>query len=409
MKTYLKGYLRVRLTGYGPERFLNMCQHHQIAVWGLTCDGGVYEFYMYQEDFHRCRLLAHKTKTRLHIMKKAGLPFLLFRYRRRKAFFLGILLSALMLWQLSVHIWDIRFTGNYSYTDDMLMELLNENEIVHGMKKNRVSCAQIEQLIRDSYTDITWVFAQVSGTRLLIQIKENSGILTVPEEDQTPCDLVASKNGIITEIVTRRGVPQVKIGDVVQEGQVLVSGTVPVMNDSQEVVRYEQVRADADVVARTATDYADEFPTVEQITCETGRKQTSWYVQYMGKKLGISFGKADYAMSDRRDQEYRLKLLNDWYLPVGAGVITVNELEVYEKKLSEQEAYEKFQKNLNDYFEKCEEKGVQILENHATMTYNADVCVASGKIVALEPITLQQEITVTEEMEQPDELNGDDH
>ena len=66
-------------------------------------------------------------------------------------------------------------------------------------------------------------------------------------------------------------------------------------------------------------------------------------------------------------------------------------------------------KNLNDYFEKCEEKGVQILENHATMTYNADVCVASGKIVALEPITLQQEITVTEEMEQPDELNGDDH
>ena len=90
-------------------------------------------------------------------------------------------------------------------------------------------------------------------------------------------------------------------------------------------------------------------------------------------------------------------------------MITVNELEVYEKKLSEQEAYEKFQKNLNDYFEKCEEKGVQILENHATMTYNADVCVASGKIVALEPITLRQEITVTEEMEQPDELNGDDH
>ena len=232
MKTYLKGYLRVRLTGYGPERFLNMCQHHQIAVWGLTCDGGVYEFNMYQEDFHRCRLLAHKTKTRLHIMKKAGLPFLLFRYRRRKAFFLGILLSALMLWQLSVHIWDIRFTGNYSYTDDMLMELLNENEIVHGMKKNQVSCAQIEQLIRDSYTDITWVSAQVSGTRLLIQIKENSGILTVPEEDQTPCDLVASKNGIITEIVTRRGVPQVKIGDVVQEGQVLVSGTVKVTTAS---------------------------------------------------------------------------------------------------------------------------------------------------------------------------------
>ena len=43
------------------------------------------------------------------------------------------------------------------------------------------------------------------------------------------------------------------------------------------------------------------------------------------------------------------------------------------------------------------------------MTYNADVCVASGKIVALEPIAVPQAITETEGMEQPDELNGDDH
>ena len=85
MKTYLKGYLRVRLTGYGPERFLNLCQHHQIAVWGLTCDGGAYEFYMYQNDFCRCRSLAHKTKTRLHIIKKAGLPFFAGNGTKRKA------------------------------------------------------------------------------------------------------------------------------------------------------------------------------------------------------------------------------------------------------------------------------------------------------------------------------------
>ena len=53
------------------------------------------------------------------------------------------------------------------------------------------------------------------------------------------------------------------------------------------------------------------------------------------------------------------------------------------------------------------EKGVQILENHVTMKYSAEMCTGSGKIIALEPIGIQQEIMMTEETEQPDELNGD--
>ena len=407
MTAYLKGYLKVRLTGFSPERFLNLCQHHQIAVWGLAYRGGAYEFYMYQKDYIRCRSLVRKTRTRLTIVEKIGLPFILRRYRKRKAFALGVLLSFVLMYQLTTHIWDIQFTGNYTYTDEMLAEFLDENAVVHGMKKNQVSCAEIEQMIRSAYTDITWVSAQISGTRLIVQIKENSGTIEKAEEDDTPCDLVASKNGIITEMITRQGVPMVKVGDVVQEGQVLISGTIPVMNDSQEIVRYEQVHADGDVTARTATDYYDEFPTVEQVTCETGRTQTSWYVKYMDHKVGFTFGKADYLLSDRRDEEYQLRILKDWYLPLSVGTITTAELSRYEKRLSEEEATEKFQKNLTDYFEKSAEKGVQILENHVTMKYSAEMCTGSGKIIALEPIGIQQEIMMTEETEQPDELNGD--
>ena len=38
---YIKGYLLVHLTGYAPERFLNMCGKRNILVWNLrkTEDG----------------------------------------------------------------------------------------------------------------------------------------------------------------------------------------------------------------------------------------------------------------------------------------------------------------------------------------------------------------------------------
>ena len=410
MEKYLKGYVRVRLTGYGPERFLNLCQYHQIAIWGLAYVQGAYEFHMYRKDFIRCRSLTRKTKTRLHIVEKKGLPALLRRWRKRKALAVGLLLAAGLMYQLTGHIWDIQFSGNTACTDEMLAELLDTHDIVHGMKKSQVSCEEIEQLIRSEYGEITWVSAHISGTRLLVQVKENSGAIQPEEEADSPCDLVADKNGIITEIIVRNGVPLVKAGDVVQEGQVLISGSIPVMNDSQEVVRYELVRADGDVTARTAADYSDTFPTVETVTKETGKTSTSWYIGCMGRRAVFSFGDPGYALSSQTSQEYQLRILKDWYLPLCVGTIRTAELTRYEKRLTREEAEEKVQKNLKDYFEKTEEKGVQILENHVTMKYSADMCEGSGKIIAQEPIGKQQVILtdrLAEETEEPDELNGD--
>jgi len=413
MRTYLKGFIRVRLTGFGTERFLNLCQHHGIEVWRLDYVDNAYEFCMYHKDFLRCRPLVRKASVKLHIIKKTGLPFFLYRYRKRKAFFVGIFLAAVLLYQLSIHIWDIQFTGNISYTDSTLTEFLEANQVTHGMAKNKVVCADIERMIRNQYPDITWVSAQVSGTRLLVQIKENSGILSPEMPEDTPADLVAAKSGVITEMVTRAGIPMVRIGDTVEKGQVLVSGTIPVMNDNQEVVRYEYVRADGDVKARTQTPYKDSFPTVVEEEIPTGRKRQAWYIWWKKEKIGIPVPDPGYALMDRREEVWQAEPISGWNLPLGVGRVTVAELAAYEKTLSKKEAEEKFQKNLNEYFEKCAEKGVEILENHVTMKYNAEVCVCEGIITALEPIGTHQEITgedrAEEGTEQSDELDRDNH
>ena len=40
----LAGYLRIRVEGYSPERFLNLCCYHGIFLWNLRPAKGAYEY-----------------------------------------------------------------------------------------------------------------------------------------------------------------------------------------------------------------------------------------------------------------------------------------------------------------------------------------------------------------------------
>lgn len=107
------------------------------------------------------------------------------------------------------------------YTYDTLVKWLETQDTYYGMLKSRINCEDLEAAIRTSFPEITWVSARVSGTRLLIHIKENEVLSVIPDKDDAPRDIVASKSGIITSMVVRQGIAQVAPGDEVEAGQVL--------------------------------------------------------------------------------------------------------------------------------------------------------------------------------------------
>ena len=99
-----------------------------------------------------------------------------------------------------------------------LDNVLKEEGIYPGMQKKNVDCQGIVKALRKEYNDIVWVSASLDGSRLKIQIKENEDALPIISSTQTdslPADLIASTDGIITNLITRTGIPQVHIGDSV--------------------------------------------------------------------------------------------------------------------------------------------------------------------------------------------------
>ena len=109
--------------------------------------------------------------------------------------------------------------------------------------------------MREAFPQITWVSARVSGTRLVIQIKENKIIQAKTTVKEDPCDLVSDVTGTITYIMVRQGIPKVKKGEEIQQGQVLVSGRVPVIGDDEQEISAFYVQSQGEILAETVETY----------------------------------------------------------------------------------------------------------------------------------------------------------
>lgn len=403
------GTLLVRLEGYSPERFLNLCSANQIELWDLQYVDHGYQFHMTVRSYRKLKPLVKKTKVKLLLLNKFGLPFFLYRNRKRKLLFVGIAAFFVILQLMSLYIWDIHFEGNRKYTDDILQDFLTGQEIRYGMRKSLIDCDQLEDEIRSVFPDIIWVSARVTGTRLWIQVKENEVVFEIPEQSQEPQDLIAEKAGTITSMIVRSGKAQVKIGDAVEKGQVLVSSAIPITNDAGEVVVVHYVRADADIYARTEYQYVKEVSGTEEMLSETGRHRRGLRLRIGPWTAAALFPRQTEHLWVDVAEEHQAKIFENFWLPLYADVITGKECMIYEKTLTPEEKKNAAEGIHNQIMKKIIEKGVPIIENNVKILDDSLSFQVQGFLILEEEISVGTTITAQEEQEQPNEYNGNDY
>lgn len=416
------GYARVELSGYSPERLINLCGYNGIELWDLVCVEEKYCFYVRRRDFKQLVGFVRKSKCRLVVLEKHGLPFGIRRNRSRKWFAAGVPICLVLMYLLSLHIWDIDFDGNSYFTDELLRKTLMEAGYDTGIRKSQIICDDLEMMLRETYPEITWVSAQISGTRLYIQIRENTGILTMDQTKAEPCNLVASHDGVITEIITRSGTPLVKAGDKVTTGQVLVSGVVELFNDSKEKTGEHLVAADADIMAQTVIPYEDRFAMEYPVKWYTGEQRYRLTVEIFGRQIhldlsGISDTKKEqdgivleknspfwqklfqklpilkklpmlYHVKkyDTVTTQRQLSMGKTVALPVKWQLTTLREYEETTAIYSQQQARSLAEENCAKFFENLLEKGVQIIEKNVRIDMMGGECVAGGTVTVIQPM-----------------------
>ncbi len=398
---YMRGYVRIKVWGFSPERFMNLCSNKGIVLWNIAQNAEYYEMCIGLKNFWALRPIVKKTGTRVAVLGRYGLPFFLPKLMQRKIFVAGLIFAVFFWIWSSFFVWDIELDGNYQITDDMFHHFLKNKGVIVGIKKDSLDIEALEKEIRREFTQITWASAKLDGTKLQISIKENDAPIIVEELKETAgTDLVSKYGGTVVEMIVRKGVPQVAIGDVVEPGAILVEGKVPVYNEDATVREYQYVDSEATIILEHATEFSDSLP-FDYIKQEyTGREKKQYYIRWDSSELKMPMEKP-FLVNDSIRKEYRPLMFEKLSIPAYFGTITYREYQNVEYAYTLKEAETLLNKKIITFLASLEEKGVQIIEKDVKIDTNVSAWIVEGTFVVREPVgesvpTQRPEETVTE-------------
>lgn len=132
LMSYIIGYLVIEIEGYYIERFINICKNRKIMIWSLKRRRDVnLQFKARIQDFKELIKIAKKTKCKIRIKRKKGLPFLFQKYKKRKVFLIFLILLAILVILSSNFVWNVEI----QVEDNAKIENIEED-----LKKFRIGC-----------------------------------------------------------------------------------------------------------------------------------------------------------------------------------------------------------------------------------------------------------------------------
>ena len=368
---WIKGYVSVKVWGFSPERFLNLCSNHHIFLWDIVTHGDYYTMNISLKGFYRLRPIARKTGTRVVITNRCGLPFFSLKAKKRKMFLLGLLGSVLFWIWMSGYIWAIEVEGNYYVSEEVFFDFLGEQGIKPGIQKKHIAIGKLERAIRNEYDMVTWTSVRMEGSKLLVYIKEND--LTLKKQTKAEVyenegmDLVADADGVVVNIVTRSGIPKVTVGTEVKKGDILVEGGVPILGDDGTPIRYEFCNADADIFLQSVCTQKETLDENYEKKTYTGNNKKRTFLMLGTLKLNFPVWNIKYEKYDKIEEKKQLTLFENYTLPVYFGRDLWREYVTEEKIYTKEEVKDLFEEKIQKFIETLEEKGVQIIEKNVTI------------------------------------------
>lgn len=389
---FLKGYLYIKVTGFAPERFVNLCANKGIFLWNILVSDNAYFMNIHLQDFFQISPLVRKTKTKVVLLRRIGLPFLMPQIQKRKPFFFCFLVTIFLWFISSFFIWEIQINGNTKLSKEEITRTLKEAGIATGQRIKGINYEALEKYFRIKYEDIIWIGMKQRGTIIDISIKENTTTQFNEDNKETPCDLISLEDGILHSMIVRQGVPNVSIGDSISKGQTIVSGNISILQDDGRVKTTKKVKADADIWIAYDIPVRLELQKKYIDKAYTGRTQKDFWISLNNNNLLELKCKKDFLCTDSVEyikDDFKFLL---WDLPIAVRSRIYCEYLPVEYEYDFEIASKKLQDDFAYFLANLEEKGVQIISKNVKIEEDYAKWVIIGNISVLAQAFTEVEI-----------------
>ncbi|MBE6727692.1 MAG: hypothetical protein E7562_03480 [Ruminococcaceae bacterium] len=377
------GFLTVELKGDCAETLLNRAAAKRISFWNLKYRKGCITGNISIKDFKLLPVIVKGLNVKVHILKKNGLPFLTYRYRNRYGIFLGSIMFFTILYLLSQFIWTVDVQGNVKVRDDEILEICEELNIKRGMYSKKLDSYIDAQKLLLKNKKLSWAALNLEGCVLTVNVTEmRSDHLISPQE---PCDLKASTDGTILKIDVTAGNVEVKVGDTVRFGDVLVSGIEETVEEGTYFVHSQGV-----ITAKTRRILNSSGTFKQMVAIPNGEIKTHSVLSFFWLDIPLYLGeiKGDYNFVKRKNN------LNLWgrELPICLTEKTCYMQNRKEILYSDTELKNKIVKDLKEQIENLKIEEYQL--NNEKISYTENGINITWIIDSIENIAVKEKILI---------------
>ena len=378
---FMIGFLHVKISGDNLEEVLNAAARERIFFWDLHYKKREIIGKISVADFRRLRSCKRGRGTRIHIIKKCGLPFLIHRYRLRFGMFSGIALFMALIYILSMFIWSVEVTGNKNIEKTVVLNACKQLGIEVGTFKKNIDPKVDSQKLMLKVDGIAWASLNIEGSVLTVNISE---IKDTKQEKGEPDNFVAAADGIIKKIDLTSGNAVVKVGDAVKKGDLLVSGVVEKLSGT------EFVPCEGFVFAETIHTINVSGKYEQEKYMRTGKVRKHSVLSVFGMNIPLYIGKitGDY---ESEIISKKAKICGR-ELPIG---ITTKKCYMTSKqnlKFSEEELLKQLDEKIKKEIEKMGIKDYSVVDKR--IEHNIDGILVSIDIKSVENVAIKGKILV---------------
>lgn len=383
----VKGYIKVKIYGFFVERFLNLTLNDGINLWNIKSDrNSEATAYLNIYDYKKILVIAKKTGCRIEIIEKGGIPFLVQKHKKRKTFALFFILIIFAIYIYNRYIWDIEISGEFTFPIEDIKEELEMEDIKVGSLKKNIEVDVVKNNIYMRRHDIAWIGINLKGTVAKIEIKEGK-LKKENEMDNVPCNIIADREGIICKINVLEGTKLVNSGDMVNLGDILVSGIV-----SSEWSADRYVNSKGEIFVKTWYTDRMKIPYERNLISKTGNVEKTYILGIKNYKINLLNCDTKFEKYDKIISNNKLLLFGKFELPIELTKIVYHEVDVDTIRYTKDQAILYAQKEIENNLTKKIDRNAEIVNKKIKTEINDDGIVVIFTIECIEKTGIKQRL-----------------
>jgi len=276
------GYVRVKFSGDNLPLLLDELKNNGIEIKNIRTGKNNMYADVAGNRWKKAFDISRSNGVSFSVYGRFGLAMKIFLYKNRIAFFVSFLLFVSLFLVNTFFLKEINVSGNNYLTDNQIKAMLDECGLSAGKATFTIDQRRLQDKMMKMCDRLSWIWIDIKGTTANVDVREK---VSLPEfyDKSYACNIVAKRDGIVSEAVSVNGILYAKPGSYVKKGELLVGGVI----DSNEYAPVRFVRASGRVMANTKYFLSDKFDSVYK-KYHQGKKMYEYTLSVFG--YTIRFG-----------------------------------------------------------------------------------------------------------------------